>query len=874
MKKLPLLSFLLFFILGLSFTQAQTLINESFDSNQFLPTGWSAIGTAPNWGRVTTMNQPIVGGPHSGAGMARFRYPTNGTGASNTETIATPSFDLSGRGNNPATFSFWIYRDSLIPANYDTLSIYVNTTANLNGAELIGNIARNRSLATPDTQTVNGWYQYTLNIPVAYTGSSNYILLKGTCYGPGNSSRRIYIDDLEWTAFPPACTGTPNGGLLSAATTSFCNGSGSTSLLLSGATSGSGITYQWYTASDITGPYSAFGTSDTSSGTGTITSSQYYYATVTCGNSGQSMNSDTILITVLTSGGPTVTITASDDTICRGDTLNLTASGADSYVWSSTNNPNLGNTALIQALPQNTTTYNVVGTDAGGCSSNPVSITIAVGRRPTINALTNSNPEICNGGTSTLTVTAFTSGGGQTTYLWAPGGETSASIQVAPSSSTLYTVTVTGSLGCFRTDTTSIVVNPTLVSPTVTITPDSIGFCSGTASGPITLQAGSSSAVVSYAWSVSAGPPVNSAADTLSVTPGNNTTTYTVSVTDTTNGCVSSASATIYVYPTPNVNATTPNPTVCRNASTVLNAQVNNTQGTPISLYQFSWTPVNASSQLVTINPTETTMYYVTVTSPRGCSTIDSVLVNVDTTLTSPSLTVSPSATSLCSSAIVPVELVATTNATNPTFQWTPNNINQNNDTIVVTPTNSINITVSVTDANGCASYAGATITLTPQPIAGFSAATQTDNSVRFTNSSTDATSYSWEFGDGTSSTDANPSHSYSNGGNYTITLIASNGDGCADTLVQTFDFIPVGITEASLFSSVFPNPTSSFVYIQLNKVQNAQLALFDLSGKLIMIDKLVGTEKSMDIQKLAPGSYVLFIKSDLGSNHIRIVKQ
>jgi len=51
---------------------------------------------------------------------------------------------------------------------------------------------------------------------------------------------------------------------------------------------------------------------------------------------------------------------------------------------------------------------------------------------------------------------------------------------------------------------------------------------------------------------------------------------------------------------------------------------------------------------------------------------------------------------------------------------------------------------------------------------------------VSFTNLSKDATSYSWNFGDGGSSTETNPAHSFSSGGSYTVTLTATGSGGTA----------------------------------------------------------------------------------------------
>ncbi|MEM9990827.1 MAG: PKD domain-containing protein [Bacteroidota bacterium] len=59
----------------------------------------------------------------------------------------------------------------------------------------------------------------------------------------------------------------------------------------------------------------------------------------------------------------------------------------------------------------------------------------------------------------------------------------------------------------------------------------------------------------------------------------------------------------------------------------------------------------------------------------------------------------------------------------------------------------------------------------------------------RFTNTSTNANSYDWDFGDGNSSTEENPTHTYAQGGNYTVTLEATNGDE-ANTARQSIDVV------------------------------------------------------------------------------------
>ncbi|HLP11883.1 MAG TPA: PKD domain-containing protein, partial [Flavobacteriales bacterium] len=68
---------------------------------------------------------------------------------------------------------------------------------------------------------------------------------------------------------------------------------------------------------------------------------------------------------------------------------------------------------------------------------------------------------------------------------------------------------------------------------------------------------------------------------------------------------------------------------------------------------------------------------------------------------------------------------------------------------------------------------------------------------VNFTNASTNAQFYSWNFGDGNTSIGTNPSHTYVNDGTYVIELIAQNINGCADTTTSIV--------------TVFPKPVSSF---------------------------------------------------------------
>ena len=77
-------------------------------------------------------------------------------------------------------------------------------------------------------------------------------------------------------------------------------------------------------------------------------------------------------------------------------------------------------------------------------------------------------------------------------------------------------------------------------------------------------------------------------------------------------------------------------------------------------------------------------------------------------------------------------------------------------------------------------------VTVYPQATAVSTASSDTlcvGQNVSFTNSSTNATAYNWSFGNGNTSVNATPTTSYNSPGNYSVTLIASNANGCNDTL-------------------------------------------------------------------------------------------
>lgn len=111
------------------------------------------------------------------------------------------------------------------------------------------------------------------------------------------------------------------------------------------------------------------------------------------------------------------------------------------------------------------------------------------------------------------------------------------------------------------------------------------------------------------------------------------------------------------------------------------------------------------------------------------------------------------------------------------------------------TPYGSHKISLSVQNSKGCNSKPySKTITISPKPVAGFFPPTICRGvNGAFTNNSTiaDGTqgqfTYKWDFGDGNTASTSQPSHSYTNAGNYPVKLIVTSNNGCIDSLTKTF---------------------------------------------------------------------------------------
>ncbi len=377
-------------------------------------------------------------------------------------------------------------------------------------------------------------------------------------------------------------------------------------------------------------PYSTFlGGSQDDEGKSIVASGCAVYVTgytyssnfpTTSGAYDQSFNGEEDAFVVKLGIGASFTISASDQEICAGESVQLEVqpqpSGA-SYSWSPATGLSSTSVPNPTATPPSTITYTVTVTTPDGCSGS-TSITITVS--PPMQ-LTTSDQTICQGDTVQIGVTV-SGGTSPYSYSWSPATGLSdpnvAQPEAFPQSTTVYTVTVTDAAGCSTQATVTVTVNP---KPTITLSNAEI--CQGD-TVRIGAEAQGGTPPYSYSWSPATGLSDPNVAQPEAFPQA--TTEYTVTVTDA-KGCSVQGSVTVTVNPKPTI--TLSDVEVCQGDTVQIGAEAQG--GTPP--YSYSWSPATGLSDPNVAQPEAfpqaTTEYTVTVTDARGCSVEHSVTVTV-----------------------------------------------------------------------------------------------------------------------------------------------------------------------------------------------------------------------------------------------------
>lgn len=539
--------------------------------------------------------------------------------------------------------------------------------------------------------------------------------------------------------------------------------------------------------------------------------------------------------------------------------------GAYTYSWSG------GGGIKDTASTLSPGSYTCTITDANGCST---TTSATVTTPSTLAAIPSQVNVKCNGGNTGSAAVAVSGGTASYTYSWTPGGASTDTIVGLVAG--VYTCTIKDANGCLLTSSTTI-TEPALLS--VAVIPTNVS-CNGSHDGAITAIASGGSIAYTYSWS-----PGSAVTATVSgLAPGKDTCFITDA-----NGCKTSAFTNI-TEPAVLASSAVPTASTCKLSNGSITT--NTTGGT--SPYTYSWSPSGGSG--ANASGLSSGHYTCFITDVSGCIQKDTLTLqnigappvaaisssgpipfcqgtNVTLTATggtgflwSPGAATTPSilvnaagtykviVTNSCGkdsatqiTTVLPLPVAVISGATSTckgdsikltasggsTYSWS------NGDTV-----NPIYVsasgTYSVTAKNSCASTSTTTITVVVHTvIAKFTADTTKGVPgvlISFTNaSSSNATSWNWNFGDGATASGPNQTHPYGSPGKYTAILTVTDAFGCQSTYTMLITIIeqPSVIHVPNVFTPNGDNVNDAF-YITSEGLSAFDMKIYDRWGVLM----------------------------------------
>jgi len=409
----------------------------------------------------------------------------------------------------------------------------------------------------------------------------------------------------------------------------------------------------------------------------------------------------------------------------------------------------------------------------------------------------------------------LTAPSGFNSYLWSNGATTQvASVSMAD---TNFWVEVTNARGCAVRDT--IVVSelplPIVVLPAV------VGICDNTSA----ILVVNNDPTYTYLWST------GSTDSSITVnTPG----TYHVTVTSS-DGCSETGFSFVQqgITPVAQINGDTVH--YCQGSSVQVSAQ-----GTG-NLY--TW------SNGTTGNPTSISqpgIFVVTVTSPQGCSDIDSAFAVEQP---APPVFLSDTALAFCDGDFGSLHVNTINGAS---YLWSTG------DTTSSISTNQAGTYWVQMTVNGCSNADSGFATIYPKPILNFGPDTLICDTATITLDGGVGVSWIWSTGETTQTISVNTA------GSYSVTTTNNNGCSGSDTIVVTTE-ICVGINDITSNGyevSLYPNPTSDKIYLDLRQDwMNSELRIVDAKGALMYTKKVQNELEEVDVAHWEAGVYYVQIR-------------
>jgi PKD repeat protein len=362
----------------------------------------------------------------------------------------------------------------------------------------------------------------------------------------------------------------------------------------------------------------------------------------------------------------------------------------------------------------------------------------------------------------------------------------------------------------------------------------------------------SSNSIINY-WSWSYGDATTTGVVKSPKHKYANTGTYTVTLTNMDNVWnYQSLTKQVVISPIPLVNLGK-DTTVCAGNTVLLNA------GNPGLTYLWS---TGTTSQ--TISAATTGFYWVQVTN-GSCSSRDTIAL----TVSAPVIVNLGNDTALCTGNT----LLLNAANTGGTYLWSTGAATQ---TITVPAAGTY--WVQVTGSGGCIGRDTIVVTAKPLPVANFNYSSS-NLAVNFTNTSANAITYNWLFGDGTNSTITSPLHTYSAAGTYPVKLVATNAcktDSVSQNIIITASTAAPDTCGIQFSVKLFPIPVHDILYIKFFTPvpANASVSIINSLGQRMRIYEFSGVKckdiKPIDMRPLGGGVYFIVIKS----GNIKIIKK
>lgn len=526
-----------------------------------------------------------------------------------------------------------------------------------------------------------------------------------------------------------------------------------------------------------------------------------------------------------------------------------TSGGTPPYLFSNDGGINFQSSNQFAGLVTNP--YTITLQDNNGCTHTADTV-ITEPATPISLAHTFTNI-LCNGdSTGSITITGIGSVGNYSYSI--DGGQT-----ILPSNTFTnlgagsYLMYVVDSNGCDTTEGINLTQPATAVNLTLVNSVDV--NCFGQSTGRIDVIGAGGTGQINYGLDQT----VNTSPITFFSNLASNV--YTVYAQDF-NGCLDSISVNITQPASPLVFDTIIETDLkCFNSATG-QIEIVGAGGSPSYLYAIDNGPLQPSGTFTIGNGGA---YVVRITDSLGCSITDTANINEPSLLVAAINNVTNESCEFDGTGAINVNA---SGGTSP-FEYSIDNSNYVSNSSISNLING-NYDVYVRDANGCISTTTAFVgSDTLLPVAAFNQFI-IGNTVSFNNQSNNENFVWWNFGDGTTSTNENPVHKYSNSAVYSVALAATNGCG-SDTLIKTVDVNSTGIANLNNNAAFefYPNPANSNIQLSINPSvfgNTPTVRIFNSVGQIVLSERLNGTSSHanfIDLRALSSGVYHLEVQGN-----------